>query len=149
MAPPCFSNTSPARSSTPPTPRPPPSNRSASAANARPSGSCASAATRSSARNWSCHAGEFDLITRDGPWLVFTEVKATEHGDLDRPEERVTPAKIKKLRQAASVYLIRFRGNMPAVRFDVVAVEFPGGDAKPVIRHVEHAFDVERSTATR
>ena len=100
-------------------------------------------------RNWSCHAGEFDLITRDGPWLVFVEVKATEHGDLDRPEERVTPAKIKKLRQAASVYLIRFRGNMPAVRFDVVAVDFPGGEAKPIIRHVEHAFDVERSTATR
>ena len=101
------------------------------------------------ARNWSCHAGEFDLITRDGPWLVFAEVKATEHGDLDRPEDRVTPAKIKKLRQAASVYLIRFRGNMPAVRFDVVAVEFPPDDAKPIIRHVPHAFDVERSTSTR
>ena len=77
------------------------------------------------------------------------EVKATEHGDVDRPEERVTPAKIKRLRQAASVYLCRFRGNLPAVRFDVVAVEFPGGDAKPVIRHVPHAFDVERSATSR
>src|SRR5687768_4083316 len=91
-------------------------------------------------RNWRCDGGEVDLIARDGHWLVFVEVK-TRRGEFVRPEEQIHSFKEGRLRHAADVYLARYRGAEPAVRFDVVAVIWPEGARRPEIRHEEHAFD--------
>ena len=48
-------------------------------------------------RNWSCHAGEIDLVLRDGRVLVVCEVKTRSSLALGHPHEAVTPAKVARL----------------------------------------------------
>lgn len=92
------------------------------------------------ATNWRCEGGEVDIIARHGEWLVFTEVK-TRQDEFVTPEEQVHTFKEGRMRHAADVYLTRFRGNPPLVRFDVVAVIWPSEARRPTIRHLEHAFE--------
>src|SRR5262245_42212771 len=62
---------------------------------------------------------EVDLIARDGPTLVFVEVKARRHGT---PAEAVTPEKQRRLTLAALHFLKRHGLLEQPCRFDVVAV---------------------------
>ena len=72
--------------------------------------------------NFTCKGGEIDLVMRDGATLVFVEVRQrakTAHGGA---AASITPAKIRRLVRAASVYLLRFP-QPPECRFDVVAID--------------------------
>lgn len=65
-------------------------------------------------RNYRRSWGEIDIIVKTSSKLVFVEVKAIEalEGEWDkvsqfnRPEERVTAQKIKKLRKVVQTYLL-------------------------------------------
>ncbi|MHB8055522.1 MAG: YraN family protein [Candidatus Aminicenantales bacterium] len=83
--------------------------------------------------------GEIDVIARDGPILVFLEVKTRTDPDRGFPEEAVTPGKRRQIRKIALGYLIEnpeFIEN--PCRFDVLAVEFE--DGHPLVRHIRDAF---------
>jgi Holliday junction resolvase-like predicted endonuclease len=67
------------------------------------------------------------------------EVK-TRRTEFVTPEEQVHWHKEGRIRHAAEVYLTRFHGDPPAVRFDVIAVVWPQGSRRPTIRHVPGAF---------
>ena len=72
--------------------------------------------------NFRCKGGEIDLVMRDGPALVFVEVRqraARAHGGA---AASITPAKIRRLVRAAEIYLLRFP-RTPPCRFDVVAID--------------------------
>ena len=90
-------------------------------------------------RNWRCRGGEIDLVCMEGSVLVFVEVK-TRRGEHVSPEEQVDPGKQKRFEHAVDVYLARFRGDPPAVRFDVVAVVWPE-HGRPLVRHWPGAFE--------
>jgi putative endonuclease len=92
------------------------------------------------ARNFTCPIGEIDIIAREGPTLVFVEVKTRTHDD-PTPEEQVNYHKQQKLSRLAQFYLSRFGTPKPKARIDVVAVLWSdrGG---PIIRHTPDAFDV-------
>jgi putative endonuclease len=90
-------------------------------------------------RNFRCELGEMDIIARDGKTLVFVEVKTRAYDD-PTPEEQVNPGKQQTLTRIAKLYLSRYGIPQPPARFDVVAVVWPNGQ-KPIIRHVEAAFD--------
>jgi len=87
---------------------------------------------------WRFGRGEIDIIARDGPVLVFVEVKARRGRDHGYPEEAVTAAKQRQLRKIAQAYLVRRRIGNVTCRFDVVAVE--SGAGGPVLRHIPNAF---------
>ncbi|HQF99158.1 MAG TPA: YraN family protein [Candidatus Aminicenantes bacterium] len=84
--------------------------------------------------------GEIDIIARDGPVLVFIEVKTRTDPHLGYPEEAVTPAKRRQIRKIARSYLYEHpeTAGLPC-RFDVLAVEFQE-DGRPIVRHIRDAF---------
>ena len=58
-------------------------------------------------RNYRCRQGEVDIIAKDGPYLVFIEVKYRKSGRCGDPAEAVGGTKQKRLYQAARHYLCR------------------------------------------
>lgn len=89
------------------------------------------------ARNWSCRAGEIDLIASDQRQLVFCEVKTRRSDAWGDPSEAVGAIKQLRIRRAAAEWL-RSQGGGRAVRFDVVSVIV--GDGPVTIRHIPDAF---------
>lgn len=74
------------------------------------------------ARNYRCRGGEIDLIMRDGPDLVFVEVRqraATSHGGA---AASITATKQARIRLAAQHYLSRHGLDLPC-RFDALLLQ--------------------------
>ena len=82
------------------------------------------------ARRFRSRRGEIDLVVRDGPTVVFVEVKARRGSVYGHPAEAVTAVKQRQLRAAARLFL-RQRGlDGSCCRFDVVCVEVGSGRAR-------------------
>ena len=79
-----------------------------------------SAGMRILARGFRFRGGEIDLIAQDGEDLVFVEVKTRTTEEFGSPAESVTPAKRRKLVQAASFYLQSRGACQHPCRFDVI-----------------------------
>src|SRR4051794_40477483 len=86
-------------------------------------------------RNWRCPAGELDVVAMRGGVVVVAEVKCRRSGAYGVPSAAVTPAKVGRLRAAASAWLAAFGFEGAAVRFDVVSVLRPSRGAA-VVEHV-------------
>lgn len=83
---------------------------------------------------WRGQRGEIDLILRDGPVVVFCEVKKV--GKAEDAFTRLRPAQIQRIHHAASEYLGQTPdGQLSEVRFDLAAV-----DAKGEVTVFENAF---------
>jgi len=72
--------------------------------------------------NFTCKGGEIDLVMRDGPALVFVEVRQRADRAHGGAAASITPAKQARLACAAQVYLMRYP-TVPPCRFDVVAID--------------------------
>ncbi len=100
------------------------------------------------ARNWSCAAGELDVVAllldpeppvggraRAGGLLVFIEVRVRNSDFAGSPIESVTPTKQRKVARAADAYLRARPGPPPEnFRFDVVGVK------RGEVERIEGAF---------
>lgn len=93
---------------------------------------------RIEARNWRCSLGEIDIVAGKGDTLVFVEVKTRAGRSAGSPEEAVTASKQQRLVRLAHAYLAHRSGEIPACRFDVIAVE--SGRMLPRVRHLQAAF---------
>lgn len=95
------------------------------------------------ARRFRTRAGEIDIVARDGPVLVFVEVKARRGGGFGSPLEALTWWKRRRLAAMARWYLAAW-GGQPDVpcRFDVVGVD-TRERARPRIVLVRGAFRVD------
>ncbi len=103
------------------------------------------------ARNYRCPAGEVDLVARDGPTVVFVEVKTRSGSAYGSPLEAVDARKRHRLARVACHFLLHARATVAAarpakaaepaetVRFDVIGVHW--SDETPAIDHVENAFE--------
>ncbi len=76
-------------------------------------------------RNFRIRGGEIDIIAFDGSCTVYVEVKTRTSRKFGRPEEAVTPWKIKFLERSAKFYRNNRKNlHLPAMeRIDVVAVD--------------------------
>ncbi|MGF7238800.1 MAG: YraN family protein [Frankia sp.] len=90
-------------------------------------------------RNWRCREGEIDIVARDGPVLVFCEVKTRSGAGFGHPAEAVDRAKVARIRRLAVRWLAEHRPEHGDLRFDVVSVE-RSRTAPPRIVHLRGAF---------
>ena len=84
-------------------------------------------------RNWRCELGEVDVVLRDGPVLVFCEVKTRASAAFGSPLEAVTPAKVARLRRLAARWMRESGVVADDVRIDLVGVQLD--------RAGEHRYD--------
>lgn len=97
------------------------------------------------ARNWRTRAGELDIVARDGPWLVFVEVRARRAGrqgavpTAGAPEESVTPRKQRQLIAMSESYLFELPFDGP-VRVDIIALELSGDGTVVRLNHIRDAI---------
>jgi putative endonuclease len=84
--------------------------------------------------NWRNKRAEIDIIAQDGKVVVFVEVKLRSNLTFGYPENFVSAAKIKKMREAADAYIEQYdwKGEL---RFDIIAIE--NGNS---VTHFEDAF---------
>lgn len=92
-------------------------------------------------RNWTCDAGEADIIARDEDNLVFVEVKTRSDCEKGFPAEAVTPSKRDRYERIALNYLKRCDIVDVPVRFDVISIVVISSD-RALIRHHINAFSV-------
>lgn len=71
--------------------------------------------------NWRYRRLEVDIIAKEDNTLVFVEVKTRSYDFFGKPEEFVSPAKERRLAEAASAYMLQ-AGHDWAIRFDVVSI---------------------------
>lgn len=90
-------------------------------------------------RNWTCYAGEADIIAEDNGTLVFVEVKTRRDCQKGFPSEAVTKSKRDKYERIALAFLSECDVVDAPVRFDVVALVVVGR-GKALIRHHMNAF---------
>ncbi len=92
------------------------------------------------ARNFSCRAGEIDIIAEDKDFVVFAEVKLRRDAAFAEAREFVTPAKQRRIINMARLWL-GMNDCEKQPRFDVIEVYAPHGALGRVsINHIENAF---------
>ena len=90
------------------------------------------------ARRYRTRYGEIDIVARDGPTIVFVEVKARRDDRFGGAAAAVTGWKQLRIARMAGDYIVRHRlADVPS-RFDVVAIDY--GEGKPRVEVYTHAF---------
>ena len=92
-------------------------------------------------RNWTCPAGEADIIAMEDDTIVFIEVKTRQGLDKGLPEEAVTPKKRARYEKIAGWYLSQGTPCDACVRFDVISVLVLEGN-RALVRHLINAFGI-------
>ncbi|MFG1929582.1 YraN family protein [Mycobacterium sp. NPDC048908] len=90
------------------------------------------------ARNWRCRYGELDVIVADDQAraVVFVEVKTRTTDQFGGVTHAVTPAKLRRLRRLAGLWLAAQHQSWAAVRIDVIGVRI-GRTRSPEITHLQ------------
>ena len=91
-------------------------------------------------RNFSCKAGEIDLIMVDTDGtIVFVEVKTRKDESFDSVESVITSAKKHKLKKTVNFFLASNDIHDRPLRFDVVTIVLDKTPRRQ-IRHYKNAF---------
>jgi putative endonuclease len=74
-------------------------------------------------QNFRTKYSEIDIIAEKNNRLIFVEVKYRTNRKFGKAEESITDKKIKKIEDAASVFLNRFyKGHCKVYQFDILAI---------------------------
>jgi len=73
-------------------------------------------------RNYRCKVGELDIVAREGPTLVFVEVRSRQSGTFGSALDAVGWRKQAKVSRVAAYYISVRRPRFETARFDVVAI---------------------------
>ncbi len=90
-------------------------------------------------RNVRFPEGELDIVARDGRTILFVEVKTRRPGLFGSPSLAVHPGKQRRILAAARRFVFLCRLESIAVRFDVIAIDWPE-ESPPKVEHIPAAF---------
>ena len=90
-------------------------------------------------RNWSCPAGEVDIVARDEYSLRFVEVKTRRGTGQGFPEEAVDYEKRHRYERIAEYYLQQYERTDIAVNFDIIGILVTGPN-RAFLRYHKNAF---------
>jgi putative endonuclease len=91
--------------------------------------------------NYRCREGEIDIVARQKDCLVFVEVRTKSNLQFGSPEESISAAKMKHLKQTAMCYCQDHDGLRGSWRIDLVAVEFDSNNKLRRIELIENAVE--------
>ena len=96
-------------------------------------------------RNARTRYGELDIVARDGPTLVFIEVKGAREGTRfgpERPILSIDRRKQQRVRRLATAWMAERRDRPPydEIRFDAVGVTLDRSDRPVHVDYVKGAF---------
>lgn len=89
-------------------------------------------------RNFKKRYGELDLIALSGTVLVFIEVKTRIGSSFGRPEEAVTPWKLREVVQTAQFYKSLHPELPDALRVDVIGIELDADYTPKYFNHIQN-----------
>ena len=95
-------------------------------------------------RNYTCPAGELDIIARKGRLIVFVEVKTRTSDFHAHPMDNVRHTKKRHIVRAAKTFLREKKLMDWEYRFDVISVVWGTGRKPEKIEHFEAAFEESR-----
>ena len=78
-------------------------------------------------RNVTSHAGELDLVAREGETLVFLEIKARASDAYGPAIAAVDARKQRRISRAAALYIATKRLHRSPCRFDVLGLDWQDG----------------------
>lgn len=87
-------------------------------------------------RNWRCRYGELDIVAADAATVVFVEVKTRAGDRYGDVVTAVTPAKVRRLRRLAGLWLAGQDRQWSGLRIDVIAIRV-GRRREPEITHLQ------------
>ena len=91
-------------------------------------------------RNYRTRLGEIDIIASHEGTLVFVEVKTRRSRHYGPAKASLSAAKRRRLSMLALLYLKQNRSGRTRARFDVVAIDTRGADARVEI--IANAFEL-------
>ncbi len=91
-------------------------------------------------RRYRTRLGELDIVARDGPTIVFIEVKTRTSTRFGSPSEAVTALKQRRIWLMATDYLQRQGWDRRPCRFDVIEVMIEEG-SRARVEVIQSAFD--------
>ena len=88
-------------------------------------------------RNWRKHRYEIDIVAENQEYIVFVEVKTRTSRQWGNPEDFIGNTKIRRIVEAADLYLQLNDIDKPA-RFDIISAVWDGVSFE--IEHIDDAF---------
>lgn len=92
--------------------------------------------------NWTCVAGEADIIALEEDTLCFVEVKTRSNVEKGFPAEAVDAKKRDRYERIAACYLATYENCDIRVRFDVISI-LVLSENRAFLRFHKNAFGVE------
>ncbi len=84
-------------------------------------------------RRYRTRFGEIDIVAKDGPTIVFVEVKARMTQDFGGAAAAMTGWKQRRISRMAADYLARQKLHDCPCRFDVVAIDFDKSEPRVIV----------------
>ena len=95
------------------------------------------------ATNFRCQWGEVDIVSQQGPCLVFVEVRTrTNPSQFGTPEESISKQKRDRLVATAETYIQDLPTPPEEWRIDLVSVRLDGLGGVEQVRHLENAVEL-------
>lgn len=88
-------------------------------------------------KNFKARYGEIDIICVKDDTLVFVEVKTRIGEEFGKPEEAVTPRKLREVVKTAHFFKLIHDELPESMRIDVIGIEFDDSDTPSYFNHIE------------